>query len=165
MFQVNDIVLYNQADVCRIDEIRKMPFMVKEYIDYYVLKPVSDENSGMTTYVPIDADEKRLHRMFSADELREMIQHPSTAIRWIESPVIRKKEYSEWIANAHPSELIAMIRMLTEKRAEKIKSGHRVSESDEKLIASATKRLYPLFHYILDVEWENFLALITGENA
>ena len=34
MFQVNDIVLYNQADVCRVIEIRKMLFMGKEYIDY-----------------------------------------------------------------------------------------------------------------------------------
>ena len=33
------------------------------------------------------------------------------------------------------------------------------------MISSAEKRLYPLFKYILDVDWNDFLPMIAGETA
>lgn len=53
MYRVNDTVVYGAQGVCRIADITKrdiggMP------MDYYVLKPVYDDNS--TLFVPISND-------------------------------------------------------------------------------------------------------------
>lgn len=166
MFQVNDIVLYNQTDVCRVQDVRKMPFLGQERIDYYVLKPVyEDSPSNSTVYVPVNADESRLRRAFTADELRQMLNDDSIHVAWIDSPMIRKKEYTEILNRSHPRELIGLIRTVARRRAEKLRAGQKFSDADEKYLAGAEKRLYPLFRYILNVEWSDFLPLIAGEDV
>ena len=166
MFEVNDIVLYNRTEVCRVQEIRQMPFLGREMVDYYVLKPVyEDSPSNSTVYVPVSADESRVRRAFSADELRAMLTDDSVKVAWIDSPMIRKKEYTDILNRNHPAELIALIRAISRRRAEKLRAGQKLSEADEKYMLSAERKLYPLFRYILDVEWEDFLPMITGRPA
>ena len=77
MFEVNDIVLYNRTDVCRVHEIRRMACL-GEYSDYYMLKPVyEDSQANSVVYVPVDADESRIRRAFSVEELRAMLTDTS----------------------------------------------------------------------------------------
>ena len=161
MFEVNDIVLYNRTDVCRIEVIRNMPFMGDERIDYYVLKPVYEESSGSSTlYVPITADENRLRRAFSAQELKDMLNTDVEQVEWIENSMLRKKAYNDILSRNHPAELIGLIRTMQQKSAEKMQAGQKLSESDEKYLTSAEKRLFPLFKYILNTDWDTFLNLI-----
>lgn len=166
MFEVNDIVLYNQTDVCRVQDVRRMPFLDRERIDYYVLKPLYEESpSNSTVYVPVGADESRLRRAFTAEELREMLRDESIRVAWIDSPMIRKKEYADLLNRNHPRELIGLIRTVTRRRAEKLSAGQKFSEVDEKVLTSAEKRLYPLFRYILNVDHGEFLRMVAGEDA
>ena len=163
MFQVNDIVLYNQTDVCRVQEVRRMPFLDSGYADFYMLKPVyEDSPANSTVYVPVTADESRIRRVFSADELKAMLADGSGSVRWIESPLIRKKEYSDLLNRNHPAELLGLIRTLSRCREEKQRVGQRFSDADEKTLQSAEKRLFPVFRYILNVEWEEFVELAAG---
>lgn len=162
MFEVNDIVLYNRTDVCRVQEIRPMACL-GEYRDYYVLKPVYDDSqANSTVYVPVSADESRVRRAFSADELRAMLADNSCRVPWLDSPLMRKKEYTELLGRSKPTELIALIRTLSAQRAAKLRTGHKFSEADEKYLLAAQKKLFPLFKYILNVEWEEFLSVITA---
>jgi len=163
MFEINDIVLYNQTDICRIEDIRTMPFLDRERINYYVLRPVYEENAGsQTLYVPVTADEARLHRAYSTAELREMLDSPEKTVHWNESPMIRKKEFNDILSRNDPAELIGLIRVVDARRAEKLNAGQKFSESDEKYLTAAEKRLFPLFRYILNVEWDVFLEMIVG---
>jgi len=163
MFQPNDIVLYNRTEVCRVQEIRRMPFLNSGRIDFYVLKPVyEDSPANSTLYVPVDADESRVSRAFSAEELKQMLTAETAEIPWIESPLVRKKEYGELLSRSHPRELIGLIRTVERHRREKLRAGQKFGEADEKLLSTAEKRLFPLFRYILNVEWEEFLPLITN---
>lgn len=163
MFEVNDIVLYNRTDVCRVQEIRSMACL-GERSDYYVLKPVyEDSQANSTVYVPVGADESRVRRAYSADELRAMLADGGHRAPWIDSPLIRKKEYTDLIGRGKPDELIGLIRTLVAQRAEKLRTGHKFSEADEKYLLSAQKRLFPLFRYILDVEWEEFQQIVAGK--
>ncbi len=164
MFQVNDIVLYNQTDVCQVKDIRRMPFLGKEKIDYYVLKPVyEDSAANSTVYVPVGADESRLHRTFSAQELRDMLDDPGVEVLWIDCAGQRKMHFAEILSRNHPAELIALIRMLTDRRRDRIERGQRISEADEKVLQSAQKRLYPLFRCTLNVGWNEFLEMVSGK--
>ena len=166
MFQINDIVLYNQTDVCRVEDVREMPFLDAQRINYYVLKPVYEESpSNSRVYVPVTADETRVRRAFSADELRQMLDSDSAAVPWIESSMLRKKAFSDILSRNHPRELIGLIRTICKRRDEKLRAGQKFSDMDEKMLSSAEKRLYPLFKYILDVEWNDFLPMIAGETA
>lgn len=163
MFEINDIVLYNQTDICIVKEIREMPFPGEGRINFYVLRPMDDDsNANPTLYVPLNAGEERLHRMFSAEELKAMLAEGGKRIAWFDAPLIRKKEYSDILSRSRPQELIGLIRTLEEHRAARLRLGQKVSEADEKYLLSAQKRLFPLFRYILNVEWDDFLPLIAG---
>ena len=162
MFEVNDIVLYNQTDVCRVHEIRPMAFLGGERINYYVLKPVYDDSqANSTVYVPVDADESRVRRAFSADELRAMLTDRSRRVAWIDATLIRKKEYTDLLGRGQPAELLGLIRTLADHRAEQLRAGRKVSEIDEKYLVAAEKKLFPLFRYILGVDWEVFQQVVT----
>ena len=166
MFQINDIVLYNQTEVCRVEDIRVMPFLDSQRINYYVLKPVYEESpSNSKVYVPVSADETRVRRAFSADELRQMLDSDSAAVPWIESSMLRRKAFSDVLNRNHPRELIGLIRTVARRRAEKLSAGQKFSEADEKVLTSAEKRLYPLFRYILNVDHGEFLRMVAGEDA
>ena len=166
MFQINDIVLYNQTDVCRVEDIQEMPFLDSQRINYYVLKPVYEESpSNSKVYVPVSAGESRVCRAFSADELRQMLDSDGVAVPWIESSMLRKKEFTDILKRNHPRELIGLIRTICKRRNEKLRAGQKFSEMDEKMLSAAEKRLYPLFKYILDVDWNDFLPMIAGETA
>lgn len=161
MFEVNDIVLYNRTDVCRVQEIREMACL-GERSNYYVLKPVyEDTQANSTVYVPVGADESRVRRAFSVEELRAMLEDESRKVTWIDAPLIRKKEYTDILNRSHPAELIALIRTFSRRRAETLRAGRKFSEADEKYLAAAEKKLFPLFRYILNIEWEDFLPLVT----
>jgi len=146
MFEINDVVLHNRTDVCRITGIRQMPFLDRGMSEYYVLRPEgNDSAAGTTLYVPVDADESRLSRLFTADELAEMLESGSAKVRWIESPLVRKKVFSEIMSGNQPTELIALAGILTEQRARRLSCGQKFSESDEKLLTALRHRLLPLF--------------------
>ena len=52
----------------------------------------------------------------------------------------------------HPAELIALIRTVYRRRTETLRAGREFSEADEKYLAAAEKKLFPLFRYILNIE-------------
>ena len=163
MFEVNDIVLYNRTDVCRVHEIRRMACL-GEYSDYYMLKPVyEDSQANSVVYVPVDADESRIRRAFSVEELRAMLTDTSHRVPWLDSPLIRKKEYTDLLGRSVPSELIGLIRTLSERREEQSRAGRKFSDADEKYLVAAQKKLVPLFKYILNVEWEEFLNEVAAK--
>ena len=161
MFEVNDIVLYNRTDVCRVQEIRQMACL-GHYKDYYILKPVYDDSlANSTLFVPVDADENRICSAFTADELRALLacKHPS--VPWLDSPLIRKKEYTELLGRSNPAELIGLIRTLSARRMELQNLGRKFSEADEKYLSAAEKKLYPLFKYSLGWEYEDFIQALA----
>ena len=162
MFEVNDIVLYNRTEVCRVQEIRAMACL-GQYMDFYVLKPLYDDSqANSTVYVPVSADESRVRRTFSAEELRAMLTDNSCRVPWLESPLIRKKEYTDLLGRSKPDELIALVRTLHEQRIAKLSAGHKLSEADEKYLSAAQKKLFPMFRYVLNVEWEEFLTVLSA---
>lgn len=162
MFAVNDVVIYNRTDVCRISEIKEMPFLGGERIEYYVLKPVYEEaTGGSTLYVPVTAGEDRIRRSFTAEELLSMLEEPEECFRWIDSAMIRKKTFCDVLSRNDPRELISMARVAGKKRAEALAAGRKFSESDEKYLVTAQKRLYPLFRHVIRVEWEEFQKILA----
>ena len=166
MFQINDIVLYNQTEVCRVEDIRVMPFLDSQRINYYVLKPIYDDSpANSTIYVPVMTDETRLRRAFSADELKQMLAGDGTDTPWIENATLRRRAFADILSRSHPGELIGLIRVLSDHRSKQLSAGRRFSDTDEKTLIAAEKQLYPLFRYILNVSQPDFLAMVTGESA
>lgn len=93
------------------------------------------------------AGEDRIRKAFTAQELEQMLSEPNERFQWIDNAMIRKKEFSDVLSRNDPRELISLVRVISAKRAEKLASGQKISESDEKYLASAEKRLSPLFRY------------------
>lgn len=164
MFQVNDIVLHNQTEVCQVAEIRQMPFPDGERLECYVLKPVDEDGAGTTIFVPV-SDPHRLRGMLSAGEVRNLLNVPAKPMPWTENAILRRKQFADVMSRSNPEELISMIRLLQSRRDERLRAGQRPSDADEKLLAAAVKRLYPLFRHALNVEWEEFGAMLSDQTV
>ena len=72
MFKLNDYVCYGATGVCQITETKKerISGVTKEY---YVLKPVFNENSAV--YVPMDNNTllEKMRPIVSATELKKIL--------------------------------------------------------------------------------------------
>ena len=73
MFCVNDTILYGAQGVCRIASIVRESFGSGP-VDYYVLKPVYNDNS--TIYVPVENGDLtgKMRRILSSEEIIALIR-------------------------------------------------------------------------------------------
>ena len=163
MYRVNDTVVYGAQGVCRIADITKrdiggMP------MDYYVLKPVYDDNS--TLFVPISNDKltAKMRRTSSPEEIKALIRSmPEENADWIDNENVRKERYREAIAQGDRSELIKIITGLYQHQQELQEKGKRLHLADERLFRDAEKMLYDEFAMVLNIKREQVLPFILQQ--
>ena len=160
MFKVNDTVLYGSYSVCTITDIVSREFGGSP-TDYYILKPVYDDKS--TVFVPVKNDVlvSRMHKVLTADEIRELISTiPEEKSDWIENENERRTRYSEILHNGDRRELIGMIKSLYENREQLKEHKKRQHLSDERFFRDAEKLLYEEFAHVLDIRRDQVLPFI-----
>lgn len=91
--------------------------------------------------------------------LFDLLEKSTGQFRWIENAMIRRKEFNEILSRNNPVELMGLLRAMNILRCRKLAEGRKLGESDEKYLAVAQKRLFPLFQYAMHMEWEDFLAM------
>lgn len=160
MFGVNDTVMYENCEVCKIVDIRSECFQKKRVL-YYVLKPVYDGSS--TFYSPV-ANEQKIRRVLSAEEIYELIQiMPDTETEWIENEQSRKEKYNEILRKGDHRELIKLLKTLYGKRKEKLQAGRKFHTADEKIMKEAEHILHGEFAHVLKIQPDEVIPFITGE--
>lgn len=161
MYNINDYIIYSSTGVCRIEDIRSESFN-GESRKYYILKPIYANVS--TVYAPYGTSEERMKVIMSPDAVRALIHAiPDEEAYWIDDDSRRKERFSTIIKSGNREELMLMIKTLYFKRAERMKSGKRLHNSDEKLMKDAERILYEEFALVLNIKPADVTAFISKE--
>lgn len=163
MFSVRDIVIYGIDGVCQIIDITEKE-VDGQCRQYYVLKPVYDENS--TLYIPVHSEKTtaKMHRVLSPEEIYALIQAmPAENSIWIDSEVVRREKYKEIIVTGNRQELIRLIKTLYLHQQAKKENGKKLHTVDERFMKDAEKILYDEFAHVLAIKREQVLPFILEQ--
>ena len=159
-YKVNDTILYSTQGVCKISEISEMDLSGSN-VEYYVLKPVYEDNS--TIFIPVNNETltTKMRRVLSSKEIYDLIKTmPGEETIWIENENARRGHYKEILMRCNPIELIRLIKTLYLRQQTQQASGKKLHTADETFMKSAEKILYEEFAYVLDIKLEQVLPLI-----
>ena len=152
MFCANDVVLYGVDGICRVAG-KTMRTLAGRAAEYYVLKPLSPENS--TVYVPVDnaALVERMRRLLTRDEVIRLIRSiPDEDTIWIEDDARRRAVYGGIIEGSDRRELVRLIKTLYQRDRTMKESHRKLPTADERLMKEAEKRLYGEFAHVLSID-------------
>ena len=157
MFQVNDTVSYGTHGVCQITEIGEKNLTGKS-MEYYILKPVYNENS--TLYVPVHSE----NLTGKMRRIREMIrQMPYHQEDWIDNENLRKTRYRELLTDGNRTELLKMLRTLYLHQQEQISKGKKLHNTDERFFREAEKLLFDEIALVLHIKPSQVLPFILEQ--
>lgn len=162
-FSVNDTVLYGAEGVCRVAEIVQRDFGAGA-VDYYVLRPVYNENS--TIFVPVNnsALTDKIRRVLAADEIRALIRSmPQEDSIWFADENERKEKFRQILARGERTELIGMIKALYQHQQLQQANGKHLHAADERFFRDAEKMLYDEFAIVLKIKPDQVLPLILEQ--
>lgn len=161
MFNVDDTVMYGNAGVCKIIDIRSEDLSGEDVL-YYILRPESDKKSII--YCPVNKQNNKIRKLLSSDEIYKLIDAmPEVETSWIENDQARKEHFNEIIIRGDHSELIKLIKTLYYNQQEKLKSGKKFHVTDERIMKRAESILYGEFAYVLNIEPNDVVSFISDK--
>ncbi len=163
MFCVGDTVIYGTQGVCKIVGTEEND-LSGDTMEYYVLRPVYDENS--TVFVPMGnkALLERMRSVLSAEEIYAMIKNmPEQETIWIDDDNDRKTAYQEIINRGNREELVRLIKTLHMHKLEQQQKGRKLHISDEGFLKQAETLLYNEFAIVLNIKPNEVVPFITQQ--
>ncbi len=160
MYQINDTILYGAHGACRFEGLISRQFNGTQN-EYYVLKPVSGDNS--TIYVPAKNEKlvSQMRPVLSEEELLGLIsQIPGEESLWIENDQERKEKYHSILISGDRIGLVRIIKGLYSHRKEQQAKGRKLHSADERIFKEAEKILYDEFALVLHMEPEEVLPFL-----
>lgn len=163
MFVVNDVVNYSVTGICRVENIAQQE-IAGENREFYVLKPVFDDNS--TVMVPI-ANEQLVSRMYSIlskEEINAIIKEmPQIEEIWLEDDRLRYEKYKGILFSGNRREVVGVIKALYRHRKEQAVKGRKLRTTDERVMRDAERLLYSEIAYSLEMKQDEVLQFIKKE--
>jgi len=163
MFQVNDTVLYGGQSVCTITEISRQK-VGKEFIQYYILKPVFDNKS--TVYIPCknEALVSKMKPILTRDEVDELIETLHTqSLEWVDNDALRKEKYGEILYCGDRKKIAALIRTLYLHKEKQKANGKKFHIADEQLFDRAQKLLHEELAFVLNIQPSDVPAFVSEQ--
>lgn len=163
MYCVNDMVLYGVDGVCRISGVMERKIR-GDLCEYYILKPVYQENS--TIFVPKNNEALRMkmRRILSVEEIYKLIKAmPDESTVWIENENMRRVRYKEILDKGDRMELIGLIKTLYLQSQSLKEKGKKLHMIDDRFMKDAEKTLYEEFAHVLNIEREHVLPFIMDQ--
>lgn len=163
MFNVGDTVLYGSQGVCKIIGTEEKE-VCGNNIEYFVLKPVYDENS--TLFVPLSNSNllSKMKSVLSAEQIYEMIKEmPSEDTIWIDDDNEHKQKYQQIIIDGNRRKLVQLIKTLHIHEVSQQKKGRKLHISDEMMLKQAEKLLYDEFALVLKIKPNEVLPFIMQQ--
>ena len=160
MYNAGDAVVYSSYGVCVITAIEDHDFS-SENVEYYVLRPVSDNKNKF--YVPTDNEalKSRMRSVCSRSEVEELISEmPREDMFWIEDESRRKEEYRRIIDSGDRRKIIGLIKTLYIHGEELAAQHKKLRSSDERFLHEAENMLYDEFAYALRLNKDEVLPYI-----
>lgn len=165
MFEKNDVVLYGNHGVCRIQDLAEREFAGTNKT-YYVLEPVFETASVI--YVPTDSPKLvgKMRHLASREEIAQQFRGTSEEESlWIEDEPQRRAVYGQILEKGERGQLIRMIRALYVHQKKQQSKGRRLHMADEQFLRDAQKLIEDEVAYVFDLRREDVVPFIQRELA
>ena len=152
MFRINDVIVYSLHGICRITEIEEKEFGGEKQL-YYTLTPLFDERS--TFFVPVENDftRKKLKEPLSEREIKKIFREASKIKPLsLGADTRRKDSYQKIIENGDRQEIMALLKMLYERRRYQSETGKKQHLIDERYMKRAEDTLAEEFAFICNTD-------------
>lgn len=151
MYKVNDVIVYGNNEVCRIENIA-IPDFIETNDEYYYLKPLSNPTSII--YVKTST-QKPMRSILSKENAEELLRElSSTEAVYDKNDRIRGKEFHDIIRSCDCKGLLQMLKGIRLKKEQKESTGKRLSLDDEKYYNKVESSLSIEFSQIFHISVE-----------
>ncbi len=151
MFSKGEAIIYGTQGVCVINGIEIMSFG-KEKREYYVLKPVYDENS--TIYAPTDNENVtlKMRKVLTKEEFDCLIDAVGNEeTEWIQNDEERKAFCNSVIEKGDRKELMQLVEMLYLRQKHLKDQKKHFHITDEKYLKEAEKIINDELAYVMGI--------------
>ena len=159
MYKKGEHIMYSYYGGCVIEDImeKKLGKISKMY---YILRPINDSRSTITT--PVDNKKVRMRAIISPKEANCIIESlDSLDVLWIENQKVRFLEYKKTIKAGEARELAGLVKVLFQKQMELSQAGRRFSASDATLLDDSEKLLYTELSVALGLDVKELKKQVT----
>lgn len=130
MYNVNDIVVYKNGGVCRVEEIGT-PAFVKTGEDYYKLRSLVYE--GSIVYVKVGPD---MRRIISAEQASGFLKgNYRVKPCYNKDFKCREREFREMMNSCELESWLGMLKGICSERTRRSKEGKSLKESDKRFLS------------------------------
>ncbi|MBU9727058.1 CarD family transcriptional regulator [Diplocloster modestus] len=152
MFQINDVIVYENGGVCTIKDIGVPEFLHTD-IQYYTMQPVCD--MGRTIYVKTKDNKAYMRTIVSRDEAEEYLTElPAMVGVYNEDDKIRDKEFGSILKSCECSRCFRMYKGISIAQNRKILNGKKLNMNDDRYLHKVEELLSAeysvIFHISLD---------------
>ncbi|WP_122640250.1 CarD family transcriptional regulator [Romboutsia sp. Marseille-P6047] len=152
MYKVGDLIIYGSSGVCKVEDIGVPNITgINNNKDYYTLKPVYQDGKIFT---PVDTN-IFMRPIMSYKEVQELIDIIPTMQKdliYDKNARVVEDYYKEFLETHDCSELLILIKMLYEKKADTINNKKKPSQIDEKFMSIAENLINEEFSVVLGIE-------------
>lgn len=141
-YENGDFVSKPVTGVCKIEDILYLtPEDEKNKKLYYLMKPVEDEKEKI--YVPVSNSDSRLRLCLTKEEAWNLIKRiPEIPIAWTNNEKMREQSYKDAIKANDPEALVAIIKMIYQRKQIRLAQGKKCTATDAKYFQTAENLLY-----------------------
>lgn len=143
MFEVDDIVVYENGGVCKIADIGT-PDFVKGDAEYYTMQPVSDESGVL--YVKTDNTRFILRPVISEEEAESYLEElAALPAMYNGNDKEREKEYKDVLHSCECNQWLSMLKGIVGENEKREADGKRLNMADGKNLQKVERLLLDEF--------------------
>ncbi len=160
MYQIGDILVYENGGVCEVVAIGTPDFLKSEE-RYYTLQPVFD-NAG-TLYVKVENDRHILRPLICKEEADGIFAEASNMeVLYNPNDKLREREFKEVIRSCESRQWFAMLKGILQEEKRREQNGKKLSMSDDRNMQKVFKLLSSEFALVYSISPEEAKEKIKG---
>lgn len=160
MYQIGDILVYENGGVCEVIAIGTPDFLKSEE-SYYTLQPVFD-NAG-TLYVKVENDRHILRPLISKEEADGIFEEVlEMEPMYNSNDKLREREFKEAIRSCECRQWFAMLKGIRQEEDRRVQNGKKLSMSDDRNMQKVFKLLSSEFAMVYSISQDEAKNKIEG---
>lgn len=154
MYQINDLIVFGNNGVCRVENIGTPNITgIEKDKQYYTLIPIYTR--GSVIYTPVDNTKVSMRKIITKEEAEKLIDNIlSIPTMNIENEKLIDENFKNAISSQNCEELIMVIKTVYIKQQQKNRQGKKVGQVYERYMKQAEDLLYNELAIVLDIPKE-----------
>jgi CarD family transcriptional regulator len=163
MFQVGDVVVYENRGICRVEKITELNLPgAKAGQKYYELKPVYEETGKI--YSAVDNEKVVMRQMLTKEEAEQLIgEIPGIPEMWIGDEKQREMKYKEAMRSCDCRQWVSIIKTLYTRRQNRLMQGKKTTNTDDRYYKKASDNLHGELALALGVQKSDMETVIRNQ--